>query len=86
MRLNIDNIDPEVIGLIYEDKARHKHSTLAETLECLVKRAMVTQRSNLTETIENVVKKMIGKHNKEGIVVEEKYVVEDKYTEQLHNK
>lgn len=40
MRLNIDNVDPKVVGLIYEDKARHGHATLAETLECLVKRAM----------------------------------------------
>ncbi len=40
MRLNIDNIDPKIIGLIYEDKARHGHLTLAETLACLIKRAM----------------------------------------------
>lgn len=40
MRLNVDNIDPKIIGLIYEDKARHNHSTLAETLSCLIKRAM----------------------------------------------
>lgn len=40
MRLNVDNIDPKIIGLIYEDKARHNHSTLAETLACLIKRAM----------------------------------------------
>lgn len=40
MRINVDNVNPNVIGLIYEDKARHGHSTLAETLECLVKTAM----------------------------------------------
>lgn len=40
MRLNIDNVKPKIVGLIYEDKAEHKHATLAETLECLVKRAM----------------------------------------------
>jgi hypothetical protein len=40
MRLNVDNIDPKIIGLIYEDKARHNHSTLADTLACLIKRAM----------------------------------------------
>lgn len=39
-RINIDNIDPKVIGLIAEDKARHNHSNLAETLKCLVYKAM----------------------------------------------
>lgn len=80
MRLNIDNIDPKVIGLIYEDKARHKHSTLADTVECLVKRAMeieppkkIEQVSpTMIETIEKVVKKVLGKQNKEDVVVEEK--------------
>ena len=40
MRLNIDNVKPRIVGLIYEDKAEHGHANLAETLECLVKRAM----------------------------------------------
>lgn len=40
MRLNVDNIKPKVVGLIYEDKTEHNHETLADTIECLVKRAM----------------------------------------------
>lgn len=80
MRLNIDNVDPKTIGLIYEDKARHKHSTLADTIECLVKRAMqyephVKTEQNLAEMIENSVRKVLGEP-KSDIVIDEKEMVQ----------
>lgn len=57
MRLNIDNIDPKVMGLIVEDKARHNHSNLASTLKCLVYKAMDIVDDDTIEDVVNDLKR-----------------------------
>ena len=41
MRLHIRDIDPIVHGLIKQHQAEHEHNNQKETVECLIKKAMV---------------------------------------------
>lgn len=67
MRLNVDNIDPKIIGLIYEDKARHKHSTLAETLSCLIKRAMEVVDDSTIDNLYPLARSLVPLDGREDI-------------------
>ncbi len=39
MRLHIKNLSPEAHGFIAQDKAKHNHKNLEETVECIIKTA-----------------------------------------------
>ncbi len=67
MRLNVDNIKPKIVGLIYEDKAEHNHTTLAETLECLVKRAMGIVDDSTIEILYPIVNRLQSSRSEEEI-------------------
>jgi len=41
MNLNIPNVDPFILGLIKQHQAEHGHKNQTETVECLVKKAMI---------------------------------------------
>ena len=41
MNLNIPNVDPFILGLIKQHQAEHGHKNQRESVECLIKKAMI---------------------------------------------
>lgn len=54
-RLSIDGVKPYIVYLIYKDKTDHGHQDLAETLGCIVRKAMgIIDDSNIDNYIKSI--------------------------------
>lgn len=69
MRLHIPNIDPEVHGLIKKHQAEHGHKNQKETVECLIRKAMIEYKEihDFQMMIEKEIE--LGKRDNDGKLI-----------------